>query len=1199
MRLLLDGNSILNAAILGGKDDEYGHYVESEGKRVHVNSAQYGTDKFFDQIEELCKEFNVAPRDMVLVWDSPDAKKFRQTVLPTYKEGRSKIKEVAEQINIAREQCNGAMLALGAHIVSQSRMEADDTIAYLCQTLRGERNVVVTSDGDLTVLVDENTDVWRLGKLNENPYGPFPHKYITLYKALVGDTSDKIPGAKGFGDVAFCDLVRTWGIDGLAEVERLILNATNRTKFDEPGLEDLQENVSELKSLQKVIDSKEQVYASWKVAKLYPDKVNTLNDPIFVKAGMVQQWGVEGFQAQGLKRFYGTKTLVTAANYAAVRERLARVMGESPFVALDIETSSSVESDDWLENLKRMTESDRARIDVLGHELTGMSLTFGANTQHTIYMSVDHKDSDNITVDQCREMVELIPQSKHTIIQNRNFEFSVLYRTWGEKWKDNGWYGFVPNALDSKVGASYCNENLKKGLKERSKVHLGYEQATYEQTTTKSGPMGSLQGGEVTKTFDQIVAPAVFGPDTEQWIAGYTDPDTGEITDAYSTIVPGVLITPAVTEKWETRQYKMRELTALEVFDYGADDTLCTAALHTHYKFVMDLEHTWDTYLAVETLPEYLTSLAFVQGIPISIPTLRDLEAKDKASYEKAWATLREYLMTKGWDGTECPEVTGTLEAADVKALVPILLGAELVSKRRKLNALAMDIRAQFPDNELATSFAQAVEEERIEDINRLLKNNFTGEPAINFGSPKQMQHLFYTVIGIKPRIINKLTEKQRGDEVLAEAFRKLRKAKDGKYDLFEFVADPNEPHDMGDPKHRRKMSTYLTKEEYAAIISKSSTDDTAVDTALALDADTLTDEAKAVLKAYKTIKEVQTRQNLFYKTYKAIPHWRDGRIHPSLNQAEAVTRRYSSSGPNVQQLPKSGSVPFRQVLQPHKAGAVVVSLDYKSQELRLSAEATGDVAMTACFVGENLMDIHSLTAVSAAPLIWHEDVAYKDFLEMLESKDPVVKGRAKALRSQAKTTVFASAYGAMAGKIAETLFVSEEVAQAFLDAKDAAFPRVRKWDAEVTARAKETGYSVTMLGARRHLRDALLDENHWERSKAERQVGNFAIQGSGAEVNKLAMARMWERGLFAGKYDACFYAPIHDENVFSVSREHAFDVITEVHQCMTAQYANMKIPMESSISLGPNFGTQIEVGDHPDREVIEKAIAEALGEVS
>lgn len=1161
MKLIFDGNSVLNAALLRGVDEDGRVITNAAGKQVQVNSAQYGVDGFWDKIEKDLDHFEAAPRQCILVWDGDSSKAKRRSFLADYKKGRDKAPEVNTELNLARDRVTKMALNLGMHVVSQKHLEADDVIGYLVKHLRTEPNVICTSDGDLSVLVDDNTGVWRLGELNKNPCGPFPHKYIRLYKAVVGDPSDKLPGAKGFGDAAWVTMVREIGLDGLDELEEIITNGR---------IPSLAEYVSNCKVLERIIESKDMVTTCWNCAGLMIEDVNTARKPWDLQAGMVAQWAEldDELRVHNLRRFYGTKTLVTAANYTRMRERFAEVVGESPFVALDIETASSDESDEWIEKVNAISEKGKgSKIDVLGHDLTGMSLTFGDNSQHTIYMSVDHKDTDNITIDQCREMVELIPQRLHIVIQNRQFEFSVLYRAWGDKWLDNGWHGFVPNALDTKVGASYVDENMPQGLKERSKHHLGYVQQTYEQTTTKHALRGELKGGYNRKEYDKILVEAVVEETSKEVV----DKETGEIT----VKTKKTIVTPAVKEAWESRQYKMNELTGKEVLSYGCDDTICTAALHNHYRLIMELEHTWQIYLDVETLPEYLTSLAFVQGIKISMATLRGMENADNEKYDQAWAVLREFLMKAGWDGTQCLEFEGDIEPSDVKVALPVLLDGEFSTKKRKLIGIAMDIREQFPNNEKASLLANIVERNDVAALNDLMKTYFDGEPKINFNSPKQMQDLFYRTMGIKPRIINKMTQKQRDENpTMVEAFEKFKKLKSGK------TGPKGEP-------------IVYTEKEWDAIISKSSTDDDAVAGALVLD--DLTPERKAVLKAYQTVRSIGTLRSLFYKPYKVFPHWRDGRIHPSLNQAQAATRRYSSSNPNVQQLVK-GAGGFREVIQPHDLDCVVVSLDLSGQELRLQAELSGDEAMTSCYVGDNLRDMHHLTALSAAPIIWGEKVEYEDFVHMLESEDDAVKKRAKRLRADAKTVNFATAYGAMAPKVALTLMTDEETAQAFIDAKERAFPKLPEWSTAVQKLAKERGYSLTMLGARRHLNDGLNSDNRWDQMKAERQAGNFEIQGSGGEMLKLAMSRMWQRGIFSGKYRARFYAPIHDEVVFSCHRDDLIPVLKEVHPCMVAQYATMKIPLESSISIGPTFGTQIELGTSIDedkvREALEKVFA-------
>lgn len=1151
-RLIIDGNSWLNQALLRGEDHDEGRRIldAATGKHIQVNGFQYGVDGFFEKFEQNLTQFDLAPRQGILVWDGKNAKARRRTFLPTYKEGRDKIAEVSEQLNLARERVTHMMLDLGVPVAQQDGLEGDDVIGYLCKTQRYERNIVSTVDGDLCVLCDDNTDVWRLGEMNKNPYGGFPHKYITLYKSLVGDTGDKIPGAKGFGDAKFVDLVRIFGFDGLDMLVELIQN---------DQLDKLAEDVADFPALQKIIDSKQMVATSWRCASLLVSEVNTKRRPLDLRAGLVKQWtGLSDYmRVPALQRFYGTKTLVTSGNYLQVRGRFQKQMADSPFVALDIETSDTEASEEWLACISAVNDKETKMIDVLGHELTGMGLTFGANTQHTIYMTVDHRDSDNVTVDQCREMCELIPQKLHTIIQNRQFEFSVLYRTWGQKWLENGWHGMVPNALDTKIGAAYTNENYPKGLKARSKLHLGYEQGSYDQTTTLHGAVGTLPigGRRVKDSYEKVIKSAVHLDEEEKYGGG-----------------KGHELEPAITETWESRQYKMNELTAAQVFDYGCDDTICTAALHTFYQLTMYLEDTWRVYLEVEQLPEYLTSLAFVQGIPISLAKVREMEERDAATYDAAWVTLRSFLMQHGWSGTVCPEFTELTPAA-VKEAAAILIDTEEVqytTKKRKLDGLALDMRAQFPDNAYASLLASMTEQNNLDAVNKLVKDRFTGEPKINFQSPKQMQNLFYEVIGITPRILNKLTDNQRQDETFKSAFKKVRQDKEGK-------------------------EVEFTVPEWTCLIAKASTDDDAV--AWALAKDELTNDQRGVLTAYKGVRAVMTRRGLFYKPYKLLGHWRDGRIHPSLNQCEAVTLRYSASAPNVQQMPSRGEgEEFRETILPHDKDSVVVSLDFSGQELRDMAEWSGDENLTACYLGDSLLDPHSLTAVAAAPMLWKRKLSYVEFRAEYKSADEAVRKKAEDLRLDAKTVNFGTQYDLQAPGLAQKLMVEEGVAQDFIDAKDAAMPGIEIWKAEVREQAERDGFVTTRMGARRHLREALMSDNKWEAQKAGRQGPNFKIQGSGAEQTKLAMSSMWSRGLFAGgKYRARFYAPIHDEVVFSVHREDALSCIREVHECMTQPYGGKVIPIVSSISLGRSFGQQVSCGDEFDEAVIKAALAKAF----
>lgn len=1147
VRLIVDLNAVLNAALLGGKDPDGQTVKDDDGKSVQVNSALYGVERFFDYLVDDMKHFGVAPRNVLGVWDGLGAKSYRQVHLAQYKQGRDKNPAVHEQLGLARAMVADRMKAVGITTCSVRAREADDVIAYLVRELRDMPNFVSTVDGDLCVLVDPNTHVWRKGKLNENPYGAFAHKHITLYKSLVGDTSDGIPGAKGFGDAAFVKLVRTFGMDGLDAFVELIENGQ---------LSRLQEDVADMKELQKVIDSKDLVATCWRVAKLHPEDVNTKTHPLEWEVGMVQPWNDEtGVPA--MKHWYGTKTLVTSINYDQARRKFQAQLENTPFVALDIETSSCAESDEWMDAVKK--RGANGKIDALGHDLTGMSLTFGDNCQHTVYMSVDHADTANITVDQCREMVEQVPGDMHIVAHNFAFEGQALFRTWGEKWLKNGWHGFLPNTLDTIIGASYVNENLPRGLKFRSKTHLGYEQQTYEDVTTMEGPLDVIPpGGEViegpfTKTIEEVVY-------REMLLASeYVDEDTGEI-------VPGTthqeLVTPAVTEEgWYRKQYKMNQLPARRVLNYGCDDTICTAALHNWFYLVMQIEHTWDVYMQVEQVPAYLTILSNLQGARMSMERLIALETEDKAIYEGEWAKLREFLFTKGWAGTRKPVFT-EVTAAVAKEACEIVLGEEFATRKKKLPAVAADMREAFPDNDKADLLANVVEKGDVELLNDLVAKHFTGEPKINFDSPRQVQKLLYGVIGMTPRIYNKLTAKEKQDDDMRDAFAALRRLNQG----------------------RKVEVTDAMREMW---MKKATTDDQAVDIALVKD-EHLSDADRSILKSYLKIKEITTRLKMFYRPYRNAPHWRDGLIHSSMIQCEAVTRRYSSREPNLQQLPSRGEgIKFRTLILPHHDDAVIVSLDFQAQELVLMAEVSGDEALRSCYVGDNLRDGHSLIAVAAAPAIWGEHITYEEFMAMRKSKDEAVAARASALRGNGKTVNFATQFGAMAPKVALELKSTEEVAQEFIDAKDRAFPGINIWKEKQAEIDDQRGYALTLLGGRRHLVDGMRDDAN----RAERQGINYAIQGSAAEQTKLAMRSMWEQNLFTGRFDAQFIAPIHDETVASVHRKDVVAFARAAQACMVQKYAGMSIPMKSSLAIGRDFSCPVEIGTDFTDEQVQEAV--------
>jgi DNA polymerase I-like protein with 3'-5' exonuclease and polymerase domains/5'-3' exonuclease len=1052
MKILYDMSSLMWNALLAGKDKENGFSVphpDKEGETVYVNGYEFGYENAMNSVHSVLKQFNAVPSDIIMVFEGMNAKLLRQSIFPGYKAGRdTRPPEAYEEFNKALELTKNVLMQLGASAVKQDGMEADDVIAYLSKHL--PKTLVVSTDGDMTKLYSASCDIYLNGNLNQNKYGIFPFEYTTLYKALVGDSSDNIKGAYQFGPKKFEDLYVKFDDDGLELLEQLILNKQ---------LEKLAEDVPSLPSLQKIIDDKESVYVSYDLARFYPEKINTYRKPLQWEVGMVHP--NPDLEDDRFTKWYAQIQGVTADNYDdIVRQALPRLLA-SPFVSVDIETSTSQESDDWMDAKQKKgggAEEERSGVDVLGSELTGMGFTFGDNMQYSLYFSVDHANTNNCTSEQVRKFAELIPDSKKIVVHNASFELTVLYQEWFEAWKNNGWEGFLPNIEDTTIMASYVDENDRRGLKHLSSRWLGYTQTTYAEVT---------QGR------------------------------------------------------------KMNELSLVEVLSYGTDDTICTAAIYNHFKMILEMEQTYHIYQQVEISPAYLTAKAFVDGTPLSLERMMELEKADDETYEKSWIMIRELLISKGWEGSVYLPYEET--AANIKAAFTLVTGELLDTQVRTPSKLFTIIRERGFD-----TLAEILE--RNTNVDDYLKTFFKGEPDFNMGSPKQLQHLMYEILGLPIRLRNPATDAMR-------------------------AAGQRE----GSPK----------------------TDDLAMQFALKYDADK---GVNHIIEALQAMKTVTTRRGLYYKPYKFVKHWKDGKMHSQANQCQTNTRRYSFSSPNIQQLPKKDEgLKFREVIVPHKKNAVIVSMDFSGQELRVIAHASQDQGMLDCFIGDNKKDMHSMTAAGIAEKQGLSK-GYEAFMDSLRSVEKAIAQVFKDLRAVGKKVNFTTEYGAQAKKLSETLLITEKEAQQYIDAKLAAFPRAEAWKKEIIALAKSCGLSFTLMGAKRHLGNLLLSKDRFESSKAERQAVNNTIQSSSAEMTKLAMGRLWDSRLYQ-RYDAKFLFPVHDELVSSVVADQCYDFICEKHAAMVAPYGGMTVPIVSSISLGPNFGIQIEVGETPDREAIENAL--------
>ena len=275
-------------------------------------------------------------------------------------------------------------------------------------------------------------------------------------------------------------------------------------------------------------------------------------------------------------------------------------------------------------------------------------------------------------------------------------------------------------------------------------------------------------------------------------------------------------------------------------------------------------------------------------------------------------------------------------------------------------------------------------------------------------------------------------------------------------------------------------------------------------------------------------------------------PH--TGRIHTSFNQTGAATGRLSSSDPNLQNIPvrtPRGETIRRAFVAP--PGAVLLTADYSQIELRLLAHLSGDPAFVQAF--ERGGDIHRQTAaiIFGVP------------------QDRVTP----EMRARAKTINFATIYGQGPFALSRQLGITQDEAKEFIKQYFTRFAGVRAWLDRTVAEARERGYVETLFGRRRYIPE-LKDRNFNIRAFGERTATNSPLQGSAADLIKIAMVRiagaLRDRGLAAR-----MILQVHDELVLEVPEEEQ-PVATELVKSHMERAATLRVPLVVSIGVGTNW---------------------------
>jgi DNA polymerase-1 len=267
------------------------------------------------------------------------------------------------------------------------------------------------------------------------------------------------------------------------------------------------------------------------------------------------------------------------------------------------------------------------------------------------------------------------------------------------------------------------------------------------------------------------------------------------------------------------------------------------------------------------------------------------------------------------------------------------------------------------------------------------------------------------------------------------------------------------------------------------------------------------------------------------------------GRVHPSFRQLGAISGRFSCTEPNLQNLPKDSANTIRRAFIADP-GMTLLSADYSQVELRILAHYTGEPSLREAFArGE---DIHRRTAAEL-------------FGVTLEAVTP-------EQRRVAKQIVFGLAYGMSALGMANQLGIPVEEAQSYIDRYFARYPGVRRFMVETVKEAARAGFVTTMLGRKREM-PGLRSPDTRTRAAAERAAINHPIQGTAADILKLAMVRLAPE---LEGYRARLLLQVHDELVLEVADEDLAFVRQIVINAMEAKpFPDFSVPLVVETKVG------------------------------
>ena len=1127
------------------------YYAQSQGEKIFCEQ----TEKYFPSWKSAAATFieryydyfleQSNPRNIIACHDK--GTDYRSKIFEGYK-ARRKDKVYSpvevEQQNTFRNWLKSFLASVGATQIGFEGVEADDIIAWLCSKLEGTKSVY-TVDADLLQLCSIEGVVVYLkleAHYGDGEYKGIPYKHTSIAKSLLGDTSDDYAGVRGFGPKKMEQMLEAYGEACLKELTDIAVKSDRRKL-----LEAVNSNPND-KALDLISQNFEEWIKMFTIASLHPELCENPKNPKIIHKRVPDRAKFEKLLTDAhlddliptYEETLSKEFLVDSTNFETLKDKIYSELKDSDVVAFDYETTDKTNIQSFRE---ASTQGDNF-VDVLSQELTGASFCFGKYLQYTIYIPVDHADSNNVDKSVVKDLLTFCQQNKIQLVaHNAFFEGLVTKKSFDLTLHD---------VRDTRIFQRYVNENEEAGLKFLSKHYLDYQQTSYTETVGDKNGMNELTANEVFKygVDDALVTAHLYDlltlllklDDQYEFVTRWATNPTMVLQHSYEH---GVNINWKLQERIHKRDIDtveegMKELRKILLDNVTGMKTLgCDSFIEAELPY---MRKSFTTKYAKDEVSQKLYEWR------------RKLE--DSCQYKEFF--VEETAVEVPFTATNLTKTSKLLGLPDVEKHTLKFLREYL--EVTQFHCLSDDGSDKYKFLSLIDNFLKTKETEPMiefmKDKLQLKPKVKTYGDELNVGSPVQMQQLVYCKIGVPVRIKGKNPGKARKDAGFQE----------------------------GAP----------------------STDEIAINTALANDVQKDSWQ-EAALKTLLKVKSANTRISLYHEKYPLWKHL-DGKIHPYFTDAGTDTRRPTGGSPNVLQVSKKDKSMREMFVPPSKDHVVVAIDYNGQELRILACQANDPVMIDAYNSPNGEKDLHSVTGAGIAKLKasnsgdknYAELSDFAKFDEARSNSSHELNKLASFVRKMAKGCNFGLAFGAGASTLSRNLIVPLNEARELLEGTMTLYKRVPLWQEETADFMKKKGYTLTAFGTKRHATGELYRGSDDMKARQCRQGANATIQGTAAEMLRIVLTGIVERDLL-NKLNMVFFAPIYDETVAFVHKDDVYEYCKNMHELMQgATPPSHAVIQQPEISIGATWGTVHECGRFTDlgesgiKKYVDIALAEA-----